>query len=419
MSSLPKLPSAVASATLPETSSGVTVEALTTEVVQTVKLDGPGFKARDVISKADRAEREDFAIKLVRDPDFNAAWLANLARHIDLNTGPLETVLEKTRALDVGELGDLTVKAARYMQNMGKLPPAPNAKFMAKVKSGEAKAEEMIDMAKVLYNGIQHWLDMRNNMLKPFIIVRTELGEKYDQMAEAIVLNALLAKNEDERTITLTQDSALLEFASIHLPDRIKELQDLYKNPGPKDDREQIKQEVQRLTGLANVLIKIISDINPMILAGNAAVGSYLDLSNMAGGRAATLGLFLSAGIARWESDVVKEILALQQIAAGFALAKVEDLMNAQSQRTGETMKAAATQYVEMMDRWMTTAETMEKITADTLEVKDILVKGFAQLVSKHQNTARVVQQAKDSIDAKNDEFATKMIELAETGVIK
>ncbi len=419
MSALPQLPSAFLEAKLPESNSGATVAQLTTDVILTVKLDGPGFKARDVISANDREERDAFAKQLVCDAGFDAAWLANFARNINLDTGPLETVLAKTRALDVGEVGDLTVRAAMYMQRMGKLPSAPNAKVMERVKTGQMKANEMVDLARTLYYAIEKWLRMRDNMLKPFTVVKAELSQKFDQITEQIVLNQQLAENEDERTVTLTQDSALLELSSIHLPQHVKELQAKYNNPGPDDDRESIKQEIQRLTGMANNIIKIVSDINPMIHAGNAAVGSYLDLSNMAGGRAATLGLFLSAGIARWESDVVREILALQQIAAGFALAKVEELMNLQTQRTGEITKAAAMQYVEMMERWMTTEASIEKITRDTEDVKDILVNGFSELVKKHKKTAAILQEAKNRIDKKNVEFSEKMVQLAETGIIK
>jgi hypothetical protein len=416
MSALPTLPSAVASAKLP---AGKNIEELTTDTVLTVKLDGPGFKARAVISKDEAEARENFAIQLVRDPAFNAVWLANYAHNIDLNTAPLEEVLRKTRALNVGEVGDLTVRAAVYMKNIGTLPKAPNAKFLEKVRSGQAKAEEMIEQAKWLSNGIEVWLRKRDNMLRPFTIIKAQLEEKFNLMAEQIVLNQQLAENEDQRTDNLTVDSATLEYASIHLPDRIKELRGVYQKPTPKDDPEAIKQEIQRLTGMANNIIKIVSDINPLIYAGNAAVSSYIDLANMAGGHAATLGLFLSAGIARWESDVVREILALEQIATGLALAKVEELMNAQSARAGEISKVAAEQYVTMMERWMLLESTMQKISDDNDAVKDIISTGFKNLVAKSNKTAQIVQNAKDHLDKKTIEFADKMVELAETGVIK
>lgn len=398
-------------APLPTSTVGADATALTTVTSLALRLDGPGFKAREKIPAAEAAEREQYAHALLRDEDFTAAWLANFARRIDLNTEPLEVVLQNTRAMDVGRVGDLTVKAAMYMKRMGKLPKPPNPKFMEAMKKGVAKAEDMIDMAKTIEDAIDKWFRMRDDLLAPFTTVKVELGSQYDAMATQIVQGRQLADNEDERTRVLLQDTALMEFVMLAYPDRIKELQVEMEKA---DDKTAVQHKIERLTGLTPLVLKVINTLNPLIFAGNAAFDRYLQLSNMAGGRALVLGLFLSACIARWESDVVAEVLTLQQLAAGLALAKVEQFMNEQGQRTAQGMIEASQQYVELMTRWTVALEHMEAILDSTEKAKGILVQGFRDLVAQHEKTTSAVEDAMGRIKRANTKFGEEMLAVAE-----
>lgn len=410
MSTLPPLPSSMKDAHLPASAVGADEAALTTTVSLALRLDGPGFKARDVIPAYEAEKRKTFAQQLIRDTGFNAAWLAAYTRNINLDTAPLEEVLGRTRAMDVGLVGDLTVHVAMYMNRMGKLPKPPDSRFMEKMKQRLAKAEDMINMAKTLQYAIEKWFRMRDDMLAPFTDVRIKLSGQYDGMATQIVLAQTLADNEDNRTHKLLEDTALMEFVVLALPDRIKELQMEMESA---TDKDAVQREIDRLTTLTPLVLKAINTLNPLIFAGNAAIDRFLQLSNMAGGRALVLGLFLSACIARWESDVVAEIMTLQQLAAGLALAKVEELMNAQGKRTAQGMVEASQQYVDLMNRWVLALDHMEEILDATEKSKSILVDGFRELVSQHGKTTSAVQDAKERIERTNLKFNQEMLELA------
>lgn len=413
MSNLPPLPSSMQDAMPAPTSGGVDVStALTATAQLALKLDGPGFKARDVISKKLAAEREAYAHQLVRDDGFNALWLATFARNIQLDTAPLEAILANTRALDAGEVGELTVSATKMMGRVNKnLPKPPSDKFMHAFRAGTAKADEIIRTAKWLADQIKKALAMYDDMLEPFTTVKVELGRKYDLMFEAVAINQQLAGNEDTRTDTLAQDTALLEYVQIALPERIKELQ---AQLGTADDKQALQEEIARLTGLQPLVIKAIMTLNPMIFTGNASMDRYLGLSNMAGGRAMVLGLFLSAGIARWESDVVQELQTMSQLAMGLALEEAEQFMNEQGARASEAYVQSAQQYVDLMNRWMMTAETMQTIANDIEAAKTILLQGFKELVGESHKVASAVQDAKTKIDEGQARFNDEMLKVAE-----
>lgn len=414
MSQLPPLPSSMQSATPASTSDGRDVsKALTTSAQLALKLDGPGFKAREVISKKGATEREEYAHRLVRDEGLNALWLANFARNIQLDTVPLEAILENTRALDAGEVGVLTVNATQMMGRVNKqLPKPPSERFMRAFRAGTAKVEEIVRTAKWLSDQIKKALAMYDDMLAPFTNVRAQLGNKYDLMFEAVAINQQLAKNEDARTDTLTQDTALLEFVQLALPERIRELQAQLPTA---DDKEALQEEIARLTGLQPLVTKAIMTLNPMIFTGNASVDRYLNLSNMAGGRAMVLGLFLSAGIARWESDVVQELQTMNQLAMGLSLEEAERFMNEQGERASQAYVQAAEQYTDLMNRWMTTAETMQTIANDIEAAKEILLQGFRELVGESRKVASAVQDAKTRIDEGQARFNEEMLKVAES----
>lgn len=413
MSNLPPLPSSMKDAMPAPTSGGADVStALTTTAQLTLKLDGPGFKARDVISRKLAAEREAYAHKLVRDEGFNALWLANFARGIQLDTVQLEAILANTRALDAGEVGKLTVSATQMMGRVNKyLPKPPSDKFMRAFRAGKAKADEIIRTAKWLADEIKKALAMYDDMLAPFTDVKVGLGGKYDLMFEAVAINQQLAVNEDERTDTLAQDTALLEYIQIALPERIEELQ---AQLGTADDKQAIQEEIARLTGLQPLVTKAIMTLNPMIFTGNASMDRYLGLSNMAGGRAMVLGLFLSAGIARWESDVVQELQTMSQLAIGLALEEAERFMNEQGKRASAAYVQSAQQYTDLMNRWMTTAEHMQTVANDIESAKGILLEGFKQLTVESHKVASAVQDAKTRIDEGQARFNDEMLKVAQ-----
>jgi hypothetical protein len=406
MNTLPALPSSLQNVSLPATVMGVDEKALTTATSLALKLDGPGFKAREVIPATDAEERKEYAINLLDDTGFNALWLANFARNINLDTTPLEEVLAKTRAMDFGAVGDLSVQAAMYMNRMGKLPEPPNQRFMELMQAGKAKAEDMIKMAKTLNYEIEKWFRMHDDNLQPFTDVKVRLYGQFTDMTTQIVLTQELAENEDERTLELTLNTALMEFVLLAMPGKIKQLQESQKTA---DDKVAEQRKIDRLTGLSPLVLKAINTLNPLIFTGNAAVDKYLQLSNMAGGRALILGLFLSACIARWESDIVTEILTLQQLAAGLSLAKVEQFMNQQGERTSEGMIEASKQYVNLMNCWSVTLEHMQKVLDDTEETKEILASGFKELVVQHGQTTSAVENAKERIDKSKTKFNEEM----------
>ncbi len=410
MSDLPALPSSMQNAEVAANNAGANALALTTPAALTVKLDGPQFQARKLLPPAEAKTRQDFAAQLVRDPKFDALWLANFTRKLDLDTGPLDEVLTNTRALNAGDVADLSINATQMMNKANKqLPKPPDPKFLRAYQSGVAKANDIYNIVRWLSGQIQRFLMEYQNMEVPFVKIVAQLQAKYDLMVTAVVLNEQLAKNEDARTKTLTEDTALLEYALIALPDRVKELQ-----AQSATDPEATKKEISRLVSLEPLVQKSIMTLNPMIFTGNAAVGRYPDLSNMAGGRAVVLGLFLSAGIARWKSDVVTELQTMNQLAVGLAMSSIDEFMNPQAARASGAFVEAAQDYMTLMNAWITKAETMQKIADDIEKAHDILVTGARQLSQESQKTAVLVEQAKERIDTNRDKFNNEMLQIAQ-----
>ncbi len=406
MSDLPALPSAMQSSALVVAGTDAK-EVLTAPVQLSITLD-KGFQARDHISAKKKSELQVYAPKLVRDPEFNAAWLANNALKIQLDTSHLQAILSNTRNLDAGEVGKNAIAATHFMDQVNKhLPGKPDPRFMAAYNKGTAGMSEIMNTVRWLSGKIHDALRQYDSVQGSLTEVQVKLQQKFDLMYEAIILNDQLAEEEDARTKELLEQTALFEFVAIELPKYLAELQPAAKSDGA------IVQKIARLNSLAPLVIKTMTTLKPMIFTGNAAVDRYLNLSSMAGGRALVLGLFLSAGMARWKSDIVTQLQEMQQLAVGLAEANLEEYMNQQSRRASGMFVETATDYVALMNRWMTTVDTMAQVADDNSKAKDILVNGFAQLVDEHRKVSSAVQDATNRIDQTQAKYNEEMQKIA------
>jgi hypothetical protein len=409
MSDLPPLPSSMQQASLVVAGSqnADAAKALTTPVQLNLTLD-QGFQARDHLTAKKNQELQDYAPKLVRDSGFDAAWLAKQALKIPLDTSLLQQITGNTRNLDAGEVGKDTIAATHFMDRVNQhLPGRPNPRFMEAYQKGSAGLDEILKTAKWLAGRIKDALREFDSVEGPLTEVQMKLQQKFDLMFEAIVLNGQLAENEDDRTRELLEQTALFEYVMIELPKYVAELQ-----PKAKADAALAKR-VTQLNSLAPLVTKLLTTLKPLIFAGNAAVDRYLNLSSMAGGRALVLGLFLSAGMARWRSDIVTQLQEMDQLAVGLAEANIEQFMNQQAQKASGMFVQTATDYVALMNRWMTTADTMAQVADDINKAKDILIKGFAELVDEHKKVSSAVQDATRRIDEGKARYDSEMQRIA------
>lgn len=404
MSDLPALPSTLQKSDAVDAS---TKAALTTPVQLNLTLD-KGFQARDRVDAKKKHELESYAPKLVRDSGFNAAWLATQALKIPLDTTLLQQITRNTRNLDAGEVAKDTIAATHFMDQVNKhLPGRPNPKFMEAYQKGSANLSEILSMAKWIANRIKDALRQFDSVEEPLNEVQNKLQQKFDLMFEAIVLNEKLAENEDERTQQLLEHTALFEYVLVELPKYVEELKPQAASDG------QTAKKIAQLNSLAPLVTKTLTTLKPLIFAGNAAVDRYLNLSSMAGGRALVLGLFLSAGMARWRSDIVTQLQEMNQLAVGLAEANIEEFMNRQAQKASGMYVETATDYVALMNRWMTTADTMAQVAEDIAKAKEILVNGFAQLVTEHKKVSSAVQDATDRIEEGTRRYNSEMQRIA------
>lgn len=409
MADLPALPSSMQNAALVVAGSENpdAAKALTTPVQLSLTLE-QGFQARDRLSAKKNQELQEYAPKLVRDPGFDAAWLAKQALKMPLDTSLLQQITGNTRNLDAGEVGQDTIAATHFMDRVNqRLPGRPNQHFMDAYRQGKAGLEEILKNAKWLASKIKDALREFDSVEGPLTEVQMKLQQKFDLMFEAIVLNGQLAENEDDRTRELLEQTALFEYVLIELPKYVGELQ-----PKAKTDAA-IAKQVTQLNSLAPLVTKTLTTLKPLIFAGNAAVDRYLNLSSMAGGRALVLGLFLSAGMARWRSDIVTQLQEMNQLAVGLAEANIEEFMNRQAQKASGMFVQTASDYVALMNRWMTTADTMAQVADDITKARQILIDGFAQLVNEHKKVSSAVQDATRRIDEGKARYDSEMQRLA------
>lgn len=407
--SLPPLPSSMQNAALVVAGSENpdAAKALTTPVQLNLTLD-KGFQAREHLPAAKTKELEQYAPKLVRDPAFNAAWLATNALKIQLDTTHLQQILSNVRNLDAGEVGKDSIAATHFMDQVNKhLPGKPDPRFMAAYQKGTAGMNEIINTVKWLAGKIKDALREYDSVEGPLTEVQMKLQAKFDLMFEAIVLNEQLAEEEDSRTNELMLQTALFEYVLIELPKYVAELQPQAKGDGA------VAKKITQLNSLSPLVTKTLTTLKPLIFAGNAAVDRYLNLSSMAGGRALVLGLFLSAGMARWRSDIVTQLQEMNQLAVGLAEANLEQFMNLQAQKASGMYVETANDYVMLMNRWMTTADTMAQVAGDIAQAKDILVKGFAQLVDENRKVSSAVQDATERIDQSQGKYNEEMRRIA------
>jgi hypothetical protein len=415
---LPALPSSYKDAE-PAAPSGASTAAdpttaLTTPAALTLSLTGPQYTALDHIPADKRAGVQEWAKNLVRDPKFNAAWLAAYAHSIGLNTSLLDTVVENTRALDAGEVGALTIQATHLMDEVNNRIPkaAIDSKFIQRVQRAEVGFGDVVSKVKWIADKIKDALRQYQSLETPITEVRGKLQAKYDLMFQAIVLNQQLAENEDDQATKLVWQSAQMECLLSALPARVTELRGQLASPSA--DKDKINTEITRLNGLQPLVTKALQILKPMIFTGHNAVDRYLNLSNMAGGRALVLGLFISVGMYRWESDIVTQLQEMNQIAVGLVTGRMEEIMNQQAQNSSTMYVQAAQSYVDLLTRWTTTEQTLNKLVADTAQVRDILANGFAQLKSEYGKTSSVVQSAFDAVAKSQAEYNANVEKIAQ-----
>lgn len=402
---LPALPSSMQTGLVV---AGADAKAVLTTPVQLSVTLPQGFMAKDHIPQQKQRELEVYTPQLVRDPGFNAAWLARNALQIHLDTSHLQSILGNVRNLDAGEVGKSTIAATHFMDKVNQhLPGKPDPRFMAAYTAGTANVNKILAMAKWLAERIKDALREYDSVQGPLNEVRAKLQGKFDLMFEAIILNEQLAEEEDERTKELLFQTALFEYVTVELPKYVAELQ-----PQAKTDNT-VAKKVTQLNSLMPLVVKTTSTLKPMIFAGNASVDRYLNLSSMAGGRALVLGLFLSAGMARWESDIVTQLQEMNQLAVGLAESNIEVFMNKQAQQTSGMYVESANDYVKLMTRWMTTADTMAQVADDIGKAKEILVNGFAQLVDENKKVASAVQDATNRINEGQAKYNDEMQRIA------
>ena len=73
-----------------------------------------------------------------------------------------------------------------------------------------------------------------------------------------------------------------------------------------------------------------------------------------------------------------RQIVIMDQIAAGLVTGRMAEIMNQQGQNTSKLYVQAAQSYVDLLTRWTTTEETLNKLVEDTRQVREILANGFA-----------------------------------------
>jgi hypothetical protein len=407
MGDLPPLPSALQESDAIDPS---TKAALTAPVQLNITLSS-GFQAKDHISAKKNSELAAYAPRLVRDPGFDAAWLAAQALKIPLDTTLLQQVIQNTQNLDAGEVGKDTIAATHFMDEVNKrLPERPNPKFMAMYQNGTAHVQDVISTAKSVAGKIKDALSEFDSIEGPLNEVQIRLQQKFDLMFEAIALNQQLADNEDERTHQLLEYTALFEYVLVEIHKYIAELQ-----PQAAGDAA-VARKITQLNALAPLVTKTLTTFKPLIFAGHAAVDRYLNLSRMAGGPALVLGLFLSTGMARWRSDIVSPLHEMNQLAVELGQANVDESIGKQPQAASGRFGESASKYAALMKRWMTTADSMAQIADDITKAKDILVNGFAQLVDEQRQVSSAVQDATNRIDEGTRRYNSEMERIAAPG---
>ena len=287
--------------------------------VASTQLTGPQYQASEHIPGDRLKAIQQWAHDLARDPKFDAQYLVAYTRSINMDTSLLNDVLNNTRALDAGEVGDLTIRATHIMDQVNdKIPKnMVDQKFIQQVTNARIKYNDIVSKVKYIARAIEDALRKYESLQSAIAEVHGKLQEKYDLMFQAIVLNKLLAENEDKQTDLLVSRTAELECLLVAIPDYITELKGQLKDAGANAD--EINANITRLNGFLPLVTKALSMLKPMIFTGNNAVQRYLNLSNMAGGRALVLGLFLSVGMYRWESDIVTQLQEMEQLAVGLA----------------------------------------------------------------------------------------------------
>jgi len=413
---LPALPDSFANAApqAPTTAAGQdTKTALTTQTTLQLSVSGPTYEASTHIPASRLAQITTWAQASVRSKNFTSQWLATYARGIGLDTSLLDMVVKNTTALNAGEVGDLTLQATRLMDQVNnKIPKnVVDARFMQQVQQQKLRIEQIIGKVKAISQAIEDALRKYQSLAVPIAEVRAKLQEKYDLMFEAIVLNQQLAEKEDQSTDILVSKTAELEILAKSLPAYVAELR--AKKDQPEADKDALDAEINRLNGMMPLITKALSMLKPMIFTGNNAVGRYLNLSNMAGGRAMVLGLFISVGMYRWESDIVTQLQEMNQLAVGLAESNIEAVMNQQAQASSAGYVSAVQDYMDMLNRWTTTVATLQQIVDDTAKAQDILTKGFAQLKSEYGKTSSVVQDAFTKVQASQQAYNLEMERIA------
>jgi len=413
---LPALPDSFANAApqAPTTAAGQdTKTALTTQTTLQLSVSGPTYEASTHIPASRLAQITTWAQASVRSKNFTSQWLATYARGIGLDTSLLDMVVKNTTALNAGEVGDLTLQATRLMDQVNnKIPKnVVDARFMQQVQQQKLRIEQIISKVKAISQAIEDALRKYQSLAVPIAEVRAKLQEKYDLMFEAIVLNQQLAEKEDQSTDILVSKTAELEILAKSLPAYVAELR--AKKDQPEADKDALDAEINRLNGMMPLITKALSMLKPMIFTGNNAVGRYLNLSNMAGGRAMVLGLFISVGMYRWESDIVTQLQEMNQLAVGLAESNIEAVMNQQAQASSAGYVSAVQDYMDMLNRWTTTVATLQQIVDDTAKAQDILTKGFAQLKSEYGKTSSVVQDAFTKVQASQQAYNLEMERIA------
>ncbi len=416
---LPKLPSSFQNAApaAPSTALATTdpAAALTTPTELQLTLQGPQYNASQHIPPDRLKQIQGWAHDLVRDPGFDAPYLANYSQSIRLDTSLLNDVLSNTRALDAGEVGDLTIKATHIMDQVNdKIPKnVVDARFLERVQNAQAKYDDIVSKVKYIARAIMDALKRYESLQSNIAEVRGKLQEKYDLMFQAIVLNKQLAENEDKQTDELVSRTAELECLLEAIPAYVAELRTQLNDPSTNHD--QINATITRLNGFMPLVTKALSMLKPMIFTGNNAVQRYLNLSNMAGGRALVLGLFLSVGMYRWESDIVTQLQEMEQLAVGLAESNMETIMNQQAQMSSAAFVAAAKDYVNLFNRWTTTAETLQQIVDDTKQAQQILSNGFAQVQGEYKKTSSAVQDAITQVQNSQQQYNSEMERIAQS----
>ncbi len=380
-------------------------EVLTKPVTLQLNLEGPRYDAQSHVAPRRLEQIRAWSASAVRDPGFNPAFMANYARAINLDTAILETVLENTRALNAGEIGKLTVEATRYMDQVKNRIPTNvvDQRFIERVQQQQVRFQEIIDKVVRIARMIEDALRQYQSLAIPIAQVEAKLQEKYDLMFQAIVLNNQLAENEDDQTDELVSHTATLESLLEAIDAYVVELRG--KLADAPIESSDINATITRLNGIKPLVTKALMMLKPMIATGNNAVQRYLNLANMAGGHALVLGLFLTAGLYRWKSDIVTQLQEMQLMAVGLAEVKLEQTLNEQAQQSAGMYKQAVQQYVDMLTRWTTTVETMEKITQASRDAQQLLANGYGRLNTEYQKTSSAVEDAMTQIAHDQDEY--------------